>query len=270
MPQDRQIVHLEVPEADAELAADALWQGGPSAVSEVALGGGRVRLAADVADVAAIDGRWPVQVVELDSDAYLDAWRQWATPQRAGRRIVLQPSWVPAAEVAPADLVVVLDPGRAFGSGSHPSTRLVLAVLEDLVAGGERVLDVGCGSGVLAVTACRLGAAHAVALDIDPAAVDATTANASANGVGSQVEASTGELGDLSGSFDIVLANIGARVLTDLAAALVERVRPGGLLVLAGLLAEQADAVVAACAGCQELRRPADRGWVAPVLRRTA
>jgi ribosomal protein L11 methyltransferase len=270
MLRDRQIVHLEVPEDEVELAADALWKGGPSAVSEVALGGGRVRLTADLADVAAIDRRWTLKVVELDSDAYLDEWRQWATPQRAGRRIVLQPAWVPAAEAAPGDLVVVLDPGRAFGSGSHPSTRLVLAVLEDLVAGGERVLDVGCGSGVLAISACRLGASAAVALDIDPAAVEATTANASANGVGSQVAASTGELGDLEGTFDIVLANIGLRVLTDLASALVERVRPGGLLVLAGLLAEQADEVVRACAGCGEVDRRDEAGWSAVVLRRTA
>jgi ribosomal protein L11 methyltransferase len=270
MPPDRQIVHLDVPEDEVELAADALWQAGPSAVGEVALGGGRVRLTADVADVSAVDGRWAVQVAELDSDAYLDAWKAWARPQRAGRRIVLQPAWVAAAEAAPDDVAILLDPGRAFGSGSHPSTRLVLAVLEDLVIGGERVLDVGCGSGVLALTACRLGASSAVALDIDPAAIEATTANASANGVGAQVEASTNELSDLEGTFDIVLANIGVRVLTDLAPELVERVRPGGLLVLAGLLAEQADEVVAACTGCEELRRPADGGWVASVLRRTA
>lgn len=264
----RQIVQVEVPEAEAELAADALWLGGPSAVSEVPAGPGRVRLTADVADVSAVGARWPVQVVEPDSESHLDAWRAWATVERAGRHVVLQPAWRSSPAPERGDVVVVLDPGRAFGSGSHASTRLVLGVLEDEVAGGEQLLDVGCGSGVLAVTACLLGAALATAVDVDPAAIEATTANAVRNGVGDQVIAVVGEVAEVAGTFDIVVANIGVRVLLRAAPDLVARVRPGGLLVLAGLLTAQADEVVAACAGCEEVRRPTEGGWDAPVLRR--
>lgn len=264
----RQIVQLEVPEADAELAADALWRGRPTAVSEVGAGPGRVRLTADVADVAAIGDRWPVSAVEPDVDADLDAWRAWAGPQRVGLRIVVQPAWLPAAEPRAGDVVVVLDPGRAFGSGSHPSTRLVLEVLEAEVAGGEDLLDVGCGSGVLAVTACLLGAGRAAAVDVDLAAVEVTAANAARNGVADRVAAAIGEVGSVEGAFDVVVANIGVRVLRAAAGELVSRVRPGGLLVLGGLLAEQADEVVSACTGCVEVRRPVEEGWAAPVLRR--
>lgn len=268
MRESRAIVRLDVSEAEVELAADALWQGSPSAVGEEPLGGGRVRLTADVLHPGRIDPRWPVEVLALDGAAYLDEWRAWAAPVRVGRRILLQPAWLPRAGERDGDLVIVLDPGRSFGSGSHASTRLVLTVLEDVIAGGERVLDVGCGSGVLAIAACRLGAAAAVALDIDPAAVEVTQSNAAANGVGDRLAASPDGLGAVADTFDVVVANIGVRVLSDLAPALVERLRPGGLLVLAGLLVDQADEVVARCRGCAEVERRAEDGWSAPVLRR--
>jgi len=251
---------------DAEVAADALWQARPSAVSEVALGAGRVRLTADVAQVELVDPRWGARVVEPDHDAHLDGWRTWASPRRAGRRIVVQPAWHDPDETPGRDLVVRVDPGRSFGSGSHASTRLVLALLEDRLRGGERVLDVGCGSGVLSVVACRLGAASATALDIDPAAVAATRANAAANGVAGQVEASTRAVAAQSGAFDVVVANIGLRVLCELAPALRARLAPDGVLVLAGLLDVQVDEVVAAYRDCAPLARLSEEGWAAVVL----
>lgn len=268
MAEDRSIVQLEVAEADVELAVDALWQGRPSAVSEEPLGDGRVRLTADPIDPANIDARWPVEPIDVDSGAHLDAWRAWARPVRAGRRIVLQPAWTPVASGATEDLVLLIDPGRSFGSGSHPSTRLVLAALEDVLAGGERVLDVGCGSGVLAIAACRLGAASAVAIDIEPAAVLATIANAAANGVTARLTASADALATVGATFDVVVANIGVRVLRELGADLAARVAPGGLLVLAGLLTDQVDAATTACEGCVEVERRDEDGWTAVVLRR--
>lgn len=260
------MVEVEVDAADAELAADALWQAGPSAVSEVDAGAGRVRLLADVTDVALVASRWSPRVVEPDSDAHLDAWRSWAIPRRVGR-LLLQPAWLPPTDAA-TDLVVVhVDPGRSFGSGSHASTRLVLAVLQDELRGGERVLDVGSGSGVLGVAACRLGAASVVGIDIDAAAVAATLENAARNGVGAAVTASTTPIAAVEGTFDVVLANIGARVLREHAGAIRERVAPGGLLVLAGLLDEQVDDVVGAYVGARLLERRSEDGWTAAVLR---
>ena len=122
--------------------------------------------------------------------------------------------------------MVLIDPGRAFGSGSHPSTLLALAALEALVLPGSTVLDVGCGSGVLAVAAARLGAGRVVAIDIDPAAHEATLDNAARNGVA--VEVSATPLGEVAGRFDVVVANLLAPTLVELAAPLGERVGEQG------------------------------------------
>lgn len=261
------VVEVEVAAADAELAADALWQAGPSAVSELLAGPGRVRLLADVVDVDLVASRWAPQVIEPDSDAHLDAWRAWARPQRAGRRLLLQPAWLEVEDAAPGDVVLRLDPGRSFGSGSHPSTRLVLAALEDELRDGDRVLDVGCGSGVLAVAACRLGAGSAIAVDVAPEAVAATVANAFANGVGSCVRASDTPITEVTGTFDVVVANIGLRVLRDLAPLMRARVAPGGLLVLAGVLEHQAGELLASYRDWREVDRRTSEGWAVSLLR---
>jgi len=261
-------VQIEVDRTRAELAADALWAAGASAVLEVDLADDRVRLTADVVDPSAVPHAWGPVVLEVGDDGYLDAWRTWATPIRAGRHVVLQPTWVPPIPADDDDLVVLLDPGRAFGSGSHESTRLAVAALEQLVRPGDRVLDVGCGSGVLSVVACSLGAASARAVDVDPAAVDATRANADRNRVADRVTVACVGPSDVEGDFDLVVANIGGGALVDLAPTLVERVRPGGVLVLSGQLDERVDALVAACAGGTELGRWSESGWSAVALTR--
>jgi ribosomal protein L11 methyltransferase len=261
------VVRLTVDRADADLAAADLWLGGPSAVHEELLPDGRVRLTADPADLAQI-GRWAPEVLEVDGAAHLDAWRAWARPVRLGERIVLQPPWVPAAPTEPGDVVVVLDPGRAFGSGSHPSTRLVLTRVEELVTGGEQVLDVGCGSGVLGVVALLLGAERLVAVDVDPAAVEATTAVAAANGVGGRVRVSTDPVAEVGGAFELVVANIGAGVLVELAPSITARVAPGGHVVLAGLLDADAARVQEAYRrhGLTVVHRIDDDGWACLTL----
>ena len=262
------VVQVEVAAEDAELAADALWAAGPSAVVEEVLPGGLVRLTADVAEPGSLDRRWPMRVLEEAEDAGLDGWRTWAQPHRAGRRLVLQPAWQDAGDADPRDLVVPIDPGRAFGSGSHPSTRSVAAVLEGRVTGGERVLDVGCGSGVLSVVACRLGAAEAVAVDLAPEAVVATEANASANGVRDRVRASLTPVEEVVGPFDLVVANIGLAVLRDLAVPLAAQVADDGVLVLAGLLDAQVDDVLGAYPDWRAVEVRSESGWSTLVLSR--
>jgi ribosomal protein L11 methyltransferase len=265
------VVQVVVDAAEAELAADALWQAGPSAVGEEQRADGMVVLTADVADPAAVVGPWTVTLLAVDEDADLDAWRPWARPLRAGAHVVLHPAWLPVGTADADDVVVRLDPGRTFGSGSHASTRLVVAALEAHLGSGDRVLDVGTGSGVLAVVAARLGAGSVRGIDIDPASPAATRANAGANGVEAIVTASTEPLETVEGRFAVVVANIGVRVLDELAGALWARVESGGVLVLAGLLDAQVDPLLArAYPEAVEVDRRSLDGWSAVVLRRRA
>jgi ribosomal protein L11 methyltransferase len=276
----RSVVQLVVDAADAELAADALWQGEPSAVSTAELPDGRVRLTADVAAPEQIPARWEVEHLAVDSDEYLDAWRAWAQPVVVADRVVLQPAWLPVADVQPGSTIVRLDPGRTFGSGSHPSTQLAieLVLTLPLEQSMRHVLDLGCGSGVLgiavvllgrdAATASTGGVERVEAVDVDPAAVLATQVNARLNAVGDVIEASTTPLLDLGGRFDLVLANIGAGVLRDLATPIGRRVAPSGSLILSGILDDQVDDVLSAYSAWTERGRTARDGWTALLLDR--
>ena len=231
--------------AEIDVVSGRLWLAGAYAVAEEA-DGDRVTLVAGFADrddaeraAADVGG----EVVDVLPGAGLDAWREFARPVRAGR-IVVVPAWIEAPPVEPGDIVLEIDPGRVFGHGGHPTTRLLLEELERRVSGGESVLDVGTGSGVLAVAAAKLGAGRVVAIDIDPACVPITTANAARAGV--TVEVSATPLEDVGGTFDLVLANIGADVLKALAPLVHAR---GGVLLLSGLLEDRIDDVAAAYPG---------------------
>jgi ribosomal protein L11 methyltransferase len=182
------------------------------------------------------------------------AWeREWLKdfkPMRFGRRLWVCPGGQrPAAGEAGIDTVLVeLDPGLAFGTGTHATTALCLDWLDsgsDSWLGGASVIDYGCGSGILAVAALKLGAVRAVAMDIDPQALIATRENAERNGVLEKVQV-TGARDCGGATVDVLLANILAGPLIELAPQLAERVRPGGRIALSGLLLEQADAVTAA------------------------
>ena len=168
-------------------------------------------------------------------------------PIRIADDFWIVPSWAEAP--APDALVLRLDPGLAFGTGSHPTTCLCLEWMRAHIRGGESLLDYGCGSGILAIAGARLGAGRVVGTDVDPQAVRASADNARANGLDLRSGA-TFVLPDAlaPGEFDIVVANILANPLTLLAPALAMRVRPGGRIVLSGILEEQAAAVAAAYA----------------------
>jgi ribosomal protein L11 methyltransferase len=176
-----------------------------------------------------------------------DAWKKFFRVSRLTRQFVVVPSWERFAP-GPGDVVIELDPGMAFGTGTHASTRLVLEEIQALADRGvtpARILDVGCGSGILAIAAARRWpAATCVAIDSDPIAVAATDENAGKNRVGDRVIASTRTLAapdkQSAETFDLVLANIQAEVLRELRAALVAHTAPGGTLILSGLLTPQA------------------------------
>lgn len=204
---------------------------------------------------------------------WADAWKAYFPVQRVGRRIVIRPTWR-RHRAAPGDVVIALDPGMAFGTGLHPTTRMCLAATEDLAAvgrlAGARVLDVGCGSGILAIAALGLGAASALGVDTDPIAVEATIANARRNRFGRRIRAREGSLPSGAPPFDVVLANLVAGVLVPLADALHDELRPGGTLVASGIFIDRVTDVRAALesAGLVVEGRSTEGDWVALVARR--
>ena len=179
-------------------------------------------------------------------------------PIRVSERLWIVPSWHQAPD--PQAIVLVLDPGMAFGTGSHPTTRLCLEWLERQVLPGMSMLDYGCGSGILAIAAARLGADHVVGVDIDPRAVIAARNNAEENGVSARFLDSAHEL---HGQFDIVVANILANPLKVLAPLISAYVRQGGSLALSGILFAQAEDLIAAYAPYLPLGITDTRdGWI--------
>jgi ribosomal protein L11 methyltransferase len=189
----------------------------------------------------------PVVVREraADEDEWRDIWKQFFRATRVGRRFTVRPSWDPGP-APPGEFVIDLDPGRAFGTGAHPSTRLAVGLAEDFRDERprlERFLDLGCGSGILSIAAARLWpAATGLAVDNDPEATACSAENFTRNHVGS-VTLQTGSLDDVDGPFDLVLANIQADVLGGVAQALSAKTAPRGRVILSGILLEQANDV---------------------------
>ncbi len=199
---------------------------------------------------------------------WAEAWKAHFPVLRVGRRIVIKPTWLEHV-ARPDDVVLDLDPGMAFGTGLHPTTRLCLAALEGLADGGRiagaRVLDVGCGSGILGIAAAKLGADAVHGLDTDSIAIEATDANVARNGLTGRVRAASGSLPSGGPPSDVVLANLIASVLVALAAELREELRPGGVILASGIFVDREPEVRAAFARVDlEVTARHDEGdWVA-------
>jgi ribosomal protein L11 methyltransferase len=207
----------------------------------------------------------------LAEEDWAHAWKAHYHPFRVGEHLVIVPSWEPAGP-GPGDTIILLDPGMAFGTGLHPSTRLCLTLLEAHLRPGDSVLDLGTGSGILAIAAAKLGAASVLARDIDPVAVEAARENVARNGVDHAVRVEEGSLPEAGAKtrFDLVLVNILAEVIVRLLGeGLAEVVKPSGKLILSGIIAPKADDVEAALAARQftvgEQRTEGD--WVAFLAR---
>ena len=219
-----------------------------------------------------------LQIREVHEEDWATAWKEHFPVMRLGRRIVIKPTWRDY-DPAPDDVVIALDPGMAFGTGLHPTTRLCLIGLErwsdEGLVEGATIFDVGSGSGILAVGAALLGAGSVRAVDTDPIAVESTRQNATRNGV--TVEASGGSLPIDEGPFDLVFANLVASLLVQLAAELAETVRPGhgqpgsgGRLLASGIFIDREPEVrrAFAAAGLRVVSREHETDWVALDLER--
>lgn len=185
----------------------------------------------------------PPQLSTVSTEDWSNSWKEHFKPLRVGKRLLIVPSWE-QLEPETDDVVLHLDPGMAFGTGGHETTRLCLELLETIMEEmplmhSPAVLDVGTGSGILAMAAVQLGAGRVCAVDIDPQAIEVARENLAINGLLDQVDCSTTPLESIAGSFDVILANILAEELVRLAPQLVGRLAAGGSLVLSGILANK-------------------------------
>lgn len=210
----------------------------------------------------------------VDEEDWANAWKEFYHVTHIGRRLVIRPSWreyVPAAN----EVVLELDPGMAFGTGLHPTTRLCLEQVERRALSGMRVIDVGTGSGILALAAAKLGVSHVYCIDNSSVAVESATANAALNGLGEHITVTLGTLDAaqaerLAGRFDMALANILAHIIGGMAAQLAQVLAPGGLLIASGIIeARRQEAEQPLLAAGLELVEVANiEDWLALVLRK--
>lgn len=211
------------------------------------------------------------QIVDED---WSTAWRKNYKPFQIGRRVWIQPSWLEAENVDGDDLVITLDPGMAFGTGLHPSTRMCIEALEELVQPGFSILDIGTGSGILAIAAVGFGARKVLALDTDRIAVRTARENVKINRVSEHIELFQGSLDSLAPSnWDIVVVNILAPVIVGLIQRdLLAYLAPSGRVIMSGIIDEQVDSVqnALAIAGGEVARRLITRDWVALVAKQKA
>lgn len=231
-------------------------------------------------------GAWGVEVEEIEEQDWAEGWKQFFKPRRVGRRLVIVPSWE-EYEAGAEDAVIVLDPGQAFGTGDHPTTRLCLELLEAIDLRGACIADIGCGSGILSIASVQLGASGVWAVDVERAAVESARENAGRNGVRLNVyegrgfepleAAASGGAGTPAAEgadaipkrFDVVLSNIISAALIQLAPAASRRLRRGGAWIVSGVIEANWNDVLAAAGKSgfrlEDVRR--EDGWLAAMFR---
>ncbi len=274
-------VWLNVTEDVSDEASVALFDLGALGVEErdattiVKGEAGKVTLVASFEDQASAEAAilelpaaWSPALHEVVGDAWRDEWKKYFKPFAVCEGIVVRPPWEPY-DATQGEHVLELEPGRAFGTGLHETTSLVASELARVrpELSGKPILDVGCGSGILALIALALGASKARAIDIDPDAAAVTRENAARNGLTERVETDTTSVHQIDRQFPVVLANIEAHVLIPLAEPITKTVMPGGLLVLSGILVPQKDQVLAAYPTFMLEGAPERGEWIALSLR---
>jgi ribosomal protein L11 methyltransferase len=203
----------------------------------------------------------------VDEQDWAEAWKVHYHPLRIGRRMFIRPLWIETT-LQPDDVEIALDPGMAFGTGTHPTTQLCLEALEDVVQPDSTVLDLGCGSGILAIGAAKLGARHVLAVDNDPIAVQSSIENIAQNGVSAKIAVQEGSLESVRSSgtqFDLIVVNILAKIIIAMCDhGLGDTVKSGGYAVFSGIIDTQADDVEAALrtTGLTPVKRRQQGDWM--------
>jgi ribosomal protein L11 methyltransferase len=211
----------------------------------------------------------------VNEEDWAEAWKAHYAPVKLGRHILIRPRWIDVQADAD-DIVISLDPGMAFGTGTHPTTQLCLEALEDMVSPALDVLDLGCGSGILSIAAAKLGATKIVGVDIDPIAVKTTLENAEYNGVSERITAFEGSLENVITSarrYDLVVVNILAKIIIPMCDQhLGETVRPGGRAIFSGIIEEQVETVEEALrrTGLEPVARRQQGDWILVEAKRPA
>ena len=238
-PRDQVIIHMYL-------------EPGASPVETLALIAARM----EAANIA-----YTVETEGVEQEDWQNGWRKYYHPMDIGQHLAIVPGW----EDHQTDRIkIIMDPGMAFGTGTHETTSLCLETLDSLVKGGERVLDIGTGSGILAIAALKLGAAVAEGVDIDPVAVRTAGENAALNGVADKLTVLVGDLSDkASGKYDIITANIVANAIISLAPAVPGLMADNGVFIASGIIDSRKDEVLAAlkAAGLAVQEVKEKRGW---------
>lgn len=211
-----------------------------------------------------------IETASCAEEDWINNWKKYFKPIPVGNRLLIRPTWESLdSGIAESRVVLDLDPGLAFGTGTHETTRLCMELLETYVCPGQTVLDVGCGSGILSVAALLLGAGSAVGVDIDELAVKTARENAALNHVEDRFTALCGDLTDkVSGTFDIVVANIVADVIIRLTKDVEHFLKPGAVYLMSGIIDTREDEVLAAIRDRFELlARREEKGWIALAAR---
>ena len=239
----------------------------------------RRRLRRRLATLPLIEPLPALRYLTLVPPDWAEEWKRFYDIQHVGAHFVIRPTWI-EYDAKPNELVIDLDPGAAFGTGQHETTRLCLAALERWQTAGGTVLDLGCGSGILSVGAARLGASEVLALDIDPDVIVVADENTAANGVAGQVRSLAGSLGDdwpaeLGSAVafaDLVVANISSRAVLQLLPAISSAARPSGVVILSGFLVRDTDEIEQAVDGMalDRLETTTEGEWACLAARVTA